>query len=288
MIPGARSRRLNWGAMLSQEIGEGVWVFRSRFADMLSTLVQLDGRRAALVDPPMFADEADEIRGFAGERGLSIEFLVITHAHGDHAYGIAHFPDALVLAQSRFWEYWREIEATDRVFFSRLLPEYVIPELRCPNLLLANGSRLRFERELSFRHVPGHSPDGLLVELPAEGIWIAGDTVLRIPFISSGERTELLMTLRELGGRFRGEAIVPGHGRVLRGEEARRLLAENILYLERLGTEVERAVREGGGLEEAVAIPLTRFGIPEGAVGGLAAWIHRENLKKVYEELSGR
>ncbi len=269
-------------------IAEGVWVFRSRFADMLSTLVQLDGGRAALVDPPMFADEAEGLKRFARERELSVDFLVLTHAHGDHIYGVAHFPDALVLAQSRFWEYWREIEATDRGFFSRFLPDYRIPEVRCPHLLLAHGSRMRFQRELVFTHVPGHSPDGLMIELPTEGIWIAGDTVLRIPFISSGERTELLMTLRALGERFRGKAIVPGHGRVLRGEEARRLLAENIHYLERLGPEVERAVRDGGGLEEAVAIPLTRFGIPEEAVGGLAAWIHRENLKKVYEELSGR
>ena len=268
-------------------IAEGIWVFRSRFAEMLSVLIALDGRRAVLVDPPMFAAEAEGIRTFAGERGLTVDFLVLTHAHGDHIYGATYFPGALVLAHRNFWDFWREIEAADRDFFSRSLPGYDIPEVRCPHLLLAHGTRMRFGRELAFAHVPGHSPDGLMVELPWEGIWIVGDTVLRIPLISSGSHGELLATLRGLSRRFRGETIVPGHGEVLRGAEARRLLQDNIRYLERLGEEVGRAISAGKGLREVEeTLPLARFGVPEEAVGGLAAWIHRENPRRAYAELS--
>jgi len=270
-----------------EAIAEGIWVFRSRFAEMLSTLIRLDADHAVLVDPPMFADEAEGIRRFARERGLSVDFLVLTHAHGDHIYGAVHFPGTLTLAHRDFWDFWREIEAMDREFFSRFLPDYGIPEVRCPHLLLAHGSRMRFQRELVFAHVPGHSPDGLMVELPGEGIWIAGDTVLPVPLVSSGSLRRLHATLLDLLGRFHGGTIVPGHGEVVRDGTARRLLEGNVRYLERLGEEVGRAISAGKDLREVEgSLPLARFGIREDAVGGLAAWIHRENLRRAYTELS--
>ncbi|MGY4706818.1 MBL fold metallo-hydrolase [Candidatus Bipolaricaulota sp. J31] len=274
--------------MSPAEIGENIWVFRSRFVNMLSTLIRLDGERAALVDPPMFADEADEIRGFAGERGFSIVFLILTHAHGDHAYGIAHFPDALVLAQSLFWEFWREIEAADRGFFSRFLPGYELPELRCPNLLLADGSRLRFARELVFRHVPGHSPDGLLVELPEERVWIAGDTVIPTPLISSGSLRELRETLRTLLREFPGGILVPGHGEVLRGEAAREAISANLAYLARLEEVIKRAMAAGMELKALLEVPPQKLGLGSKNPDIVELWIHRENLRRAYEELSGR
>ncbi len=269
-------------------IAEGVWVFRSRFAEMLSTLVAVGGGRGILVDPPMFAPEAEAIRRLAEREGITITWLAITHAHGDHAYGMVHFPEALVVTHQRFWGFWKEIEAEDRAFFARYLPSYSPPELREPNIRFAEELELVLQRRLTLTHAPGHTPDGITVELSQERILIAGDTVLRIPFISSGRIRELRSTLEGLLKDFGEGLLVPGHGDVVKGKEARDLLEDNIRYLERLENEVREAVRLGEGLEEVERIPLRDFGIPEGAVGGLAAWIHRENLRAAYRELSQR
>ena len=274
--------------MERERIVDGVWVFRSRFAEMLSTLIDMGRGRAVLVDPPMFADEAAGIQGFAQGEGLRIEYLVVTHAHGDHAYGTAHFPETPIIAHTGFWEFWREVEAADRGFFSRFLPGYEPPRVRPPNFLLADGSRIVFGRELVLRHVPGHSPDGILLEIPGEGIWIAGDTVIPVPLISSGSLRGLRETLRGLLEAFPGGILVPGHGGVLRGDAAREAIAANLEYLRRLEEAVERAIAAGMGLGELLSSPLDRLGLTAGRPDAVELWIHRENLKRAYAELSGR
>jgi glyoxylase-like metal-dependent hydrolase (beta-lactamase superfamily II) len=272
--------------MERENLAQGVWIFKSRFAEMLSTLIGLDGKRAALIDPPMFADEAAEIRGFAAERGLSVDFLILTHAHGDHVYGAAHFPGALIIAHRSFWVFSRKIEAADQKFFTRFLPGYEIPEVRCPHLLLEDGSEMRLGRRLIFRHAHGHSPDGLMVELPDEGIWIVGDVVIPTPLLSSGSLVELKTSLRELLERFSGGVLVPGHGRALRGDAARGAIAANIEYLERLESAVRDAIAKGMELDELLEIAPECLDLSPRDLDPLDRWIHRENLRRAYEELS--
>jgi glyoxylase-like metal-dependent hydrolase (beta-lactamase superfamily II) len=268
-----------------EEIAEGVWVFRSAgFAGQLSTLVSL-GEEALLVDPPMFREEADEIRAFARGRGLKISWLVLTHAHGDHAYGMAHFPEALVIAHREFWPFWERTAPIEAEYFARVLPGYRPPPLRAPNITFSQDlSPTLGARRLLFRHAPGHSPDGLVVELPDEGIWIAGDTVIPIPYLASGDREELLTTLRRLLSRWAGETIVMGHDRVLRGEEAQAAIECNVRYLEQLEEAVRSALAEGKNRGEVLRIPLSAFGIPEDALSGLAKELHRVNLDQTYKE----
>lgn len=240
-----------------------------------------------MVDPPLFPDEARAIQDFADGKGLRIEWLLVTHAHGDHACGMAYFPEASVIAHEGFWTFWKAIELQDRRFFSQVLPGIELPILRHPNFLVGDRMSISFARDLIVRHVPGHSPDGLMVELPEEGLWIAGDTVIPLPLVSSGSIGELLHTLRGLLGRWRGESIIPGHGKVLSGEEARKAMEDNINYLVSLREAVAEAIVRGKGRDEILRIPLADFGIPGATMAGLAAWIHRENLKRAYEELSG-
>lgn len=276
----------NLPEMGAEKLAEGVWVFRSRgFAGMLSTLIALDGDEALLIDPPMFAAEADEIRKFAEEWGLEVNWLAITHAHGDHAYGMFHFPDSLVVAQQNFWPFWVRNAPAEEEYFRRVLPGFNPPEVRPPNLLFPGRLSLNFARQVLFRAAPGHSPDGLMAELPEEGIWIMGDTVIGIPFLASGDRKRLLQTLKSLKRRWDGETIVMGHDRVLRGGEALEMIESNIRYLRDLEEAVREAIEAGKGLEEVLGMDLDEFGIPEDAIGELTRGLHKVNLRKVYEEL---
>ncbi len=269
-------------------IAPGVWVFSSPgFARLLSTMISL-GDEALLVDPPMFPAEAEAIQAFARAQGLEITWLAITHAHGDHAYGMAHFPKALVIAQQEFWPFWGRTAPIEAEYFAHALPGFRPLPLRPPNVTFSRELAPALGRELVFRHAPGHSPDGLLVELPREGIWICGDTVIPIPYLASGDREELLATLRGLLARWQGEVIVMGHDRVLRGEGARSAIEGNIRYLERLAEAVAAALAKGASRGEVLGIPLSEFGISPEALSGLAGELHRVNLDRVYQEFSLR
>lgn len=269
-------------------VARGVWAFRSAgFAGQLSTLVSL-GEEALVVDPPMFRAEAETIRAFAQKRGLRITWLALTHAHGDHAYGTAHFPEALVIAQQGFWPFWGQTAPREAEYFAHTLPGYRPPSLREPNLtfekelvLLLGGQRLLF------RHAPGHSPDGIVIELPSEKVWITGDTVIPIPYLASGDREVLLRTLRGLLSRWDGETIVMGHDHVLSEEAARAAIECNIHYLKQLAEAVRGALVAGRSRGEILRMPVSAFGISEDALGSLAAQLHRANLEHMYQELTG-
>ncbi len=238
-----------------------------------------------LVDPPMFREEAEAIRAFARAQGLEITWLVITHAHGDHAYGMAHFPEALVIAQREFWPFWERTAPEEADYFARAMPSFRPPPLRPPHVAFSQELAPDLGRKLVLRHAPGHSPDGLLVELPAEKIWICGDTVIPIPYLASGDRGQLMETLRGLLARWDGEALVMSHDRALFGEEAREMIECNIRYLARLGKVVAAALAGGATRGEILKIPLSQFGIPEDALAGLAGELHRVNLDRTYQEL---
>lgn len=240
------------------------------------------------MDPPMFRAEAEGIREFARAQGLEISWLAVTHAHGDHAYGMAHFPDALVIAHREFWPFWKRTAPLEADYFARALPDFRPPPLRPPNVTFAEELAPDLGRGLLFRHAPGHSPDGLVLELPEERIWIVGDTVIPVPYLASGDRRRLIATLKGLLARWGGETIVMGHDRVLEGEEARTVIECNIRYLEQLEERVRGAISQGCPRGDVLKMPLSEFGVPEDALGGLAGTLHRVNLDRVYQELSAR
>jgi glyoxylase-like metal-dependent hydrolase (beta-lactamase superfamily II) len=70
---------------------------------------------------------------------------------------------------------------------------------------------------------PGHTAANLVVWVPEEGVLYAGDTVVSdfAPNLESGGPADWLLWLAALERieRLRPETLVPGHGRVLRGDE---------------------------------------------------------------------
>lgn len=271
------------------EIAPRVWVFKSEgFADQLATLIGL-GEEALVVDPPMFQEEAARVEEFARAQGLEIVWLALTHAHGDHAQGMAYFPQALAIAQREFWPTWQRVAPLEAEYFSRVLPGYQGLPLREPEVTFARELRLkRAGRQVIFRSAPGHSPDGLWVELPAERVWIVGDTVLPVPYLAAGDRAQLLATLKELLARWEGGTLVLGHRQVLVGEQAHEMIEANLRYLKLLPQKVAEAAAAGKSKREVLMLPLTEFGLPRGVWEPLGRELHRVNLERTWEEIFPR
>ena len=139
-----------------------------------------------------------------------IEYVVLTHAHWDHAGGCADVARALSCTICAHPLSVPLLEEASRGGWLRT-PIHV-------GLRAEDGTVLQVgNKELQFIHSPGHSPDGLCVRCRlACGVGLlCGDTVLangRIGVISSETSLgEYARTIESLA-RLRPDALLPGYG----------------------------------------------------------------------------
>src|SRR6266508_2918701 len=146
-----------------------------------------------------------------------ITHVIITHAHWDHIGGLAALRDAdtQVIARANFSAELLLINSTaipTLEWFGRdasrdydLTPDRVVSETET---LTAGGV------ELVLHPVNGgETSDGLLVELPASGVLLAGDVMmpnLGAPFLPEGSAEGLLETLQTIQ-RLNPAILVHGH-----------------------------------------------------------------------------
>jgi glyoxylase-like metal-dependent hydrolase (beta-lactamase superfamily II) len=193
-----------------QKVAEGVWMATPDRGANVGWFVASDG--VVVVDSGADAETAKTILGKVAETANKpVRFVVITHAHGDHAGGVAVFaaagarvvchenaaaPIAGLIAQAR---------AAD-------------PKSADAGVL-AVSERLAFlggPRRAAIYHLgPGHTNGDLIVLLPEEKILFSGDLVLngRLPYLQSADADprgweQILNRLAALDVA----KIVPGHG----------------------------------------------------------------------------
>lgn len=173
------------------------------------------GREAIVVDPGF---EAETVVATIAEAGLRPTAIVLTHAHVDHACGVAAvkraYPEAKLLLHPAEVPLYRAMGEQAAMFSIPAPP--VVPEdglLSDAQVLVVGGERL------VVRHTPGHSPGHvvLLHEHPLAPLAIVGDLL----FAGGVGRTDLW------GGSFAAleksirtvlytlpahTRVIPGHG----------------------------------------------------------------------------
>lgn len=170
-------------------------------------------KRAAVVDP---GGDLDRVLDAVAARGLSLESILLTHAHVDHAAAAAELATLKSIPiegphpGDRFW-----IEA---------LPEsarkYGFPPARSfePDRWLAQGDTVTVGGEsLEVLHCPGHTPGHVVFVHQGLRFAVVGDVLFsgsigRTDF-PGGDQAALVRSIREtlfpLGDEIR---FVPGHG----------------------------------------------------------------------------
>lgn len=181
---------------------------------------------AAIVDPGM-EDESEEVEvdNFIVRNHLKLKYLILTHLHIDHAWGVPHIKakyDLKVTAHNDGGYLGSIIDAQAQMFGLRKSPGKIEIEQT-----VGDGDIISLGNEkLEVLHVPGHSPGGIVLYAPKEHFLIAGDVI----FKNSIGRTDLP------GGNYRqlveginkklltlpkDTVIYPGHGPTTTvGEEA--------------------------------------------------------------------
>ena len=165
-------------------------------------------REALVIDP---AGSEGKILAKLEEMGLTLKYVVSTHAHADHTCG-----NSAILARTNAELAAHQEDAAQMVnaknkAFSIALGKKPTPK---PDILVQDGDRLEIGREtLQVIHTPGHSPGSMC--LYGSGNLFTGDTL----FVGAVGRTDLkggslqilLTSLQKLVTLPPETTVWPGH-----------------------------------------------------------------------------
>ena len=168
--------------------------------------------RGAVVDP---GGDLDRIAAYVQAQGITLEKVLLTHAHLDHCAGARVFADTLSIPiegpekQDEFW--LASLPQQAQRYGFPAAPSFT------PDRWLLDGDTVSFGAQtLQVLHCPGHTP-GHVVFYHASGVAFVGDVLFqgsigRTDF-PRGDHGQLINSIRSKLWPL-GDAVsfVPGHG----------------------------------------------------------------------------
>jgi len=226
------------------------FISNAGFIETASGVVVID----ALGSPALARELIAEIRRRTGK---PVTHVILTHYHADHIYGLQEFKraGATIIAHRGGLEYLHSETAQSRLAASRA---ELAPWIDADTTLVPADEWIDGPRDLVIGGVklllqpvgPAHTPEDLVVFLPAEGVLFAGDLVFRgrIPFVGQADSRHWVAALDTVLA-FDAKAIVPGHGPM--STSAREDLQLTRDYLAYLRQTMGQAAREMEPFEDA-------------------------------------
>ncbi|HET9467140.1 MAG TPA: MBL fold metallo-hydrolase [Vicinamibacterales bacterium] len=173
-------------------------------------------RAAVLIDP---GDEVDTLLEVAASQSLTVQYILLTHAHVDHVTGVARARDALKVPVY--------LHRDDRFLYDAAQQQAAFFGLRCDVLPPIDhyydvGKSLPFgDYEVSVHHTPGHCPGGVCLAIGRKGSakedLFVGDTLFAGSIgrtdLPGGDHATLLRSIKEVLFAFGDAArVYSGHG----------------------------------------------------------------------------
>ena len=169
-------------------------------------------REAMVIDP---GGDAERILGAVRGAGVRVGQIVLTHFHFDHvlaAKAVQTSTGATLAIHYSEGDYLAQPPLLFR-FFTPSVPKGLEA-----SLLLHDGDRVQIgDLDVQVLHTPGHSPGGISLWIPGEGVVFSGDALFREGVgrtdFPGSDRDALAVSIRERLFALPDETVVyPGHG----------------------------------------------------------------------------
>jgi glyoxylase-like metal-dependent hydrolase (beta-lactamase superfamily II) len=235
--------KLNW-KLLTKKRGsstQGLPPGKEDLAWVTNTVTLIYGERdAVLVDTFLSVQQSKELLDWVAESGKNLTTIYVTHAHGDHFFGLKllldRFPNARALATPSGVAAMQSQIKPDfiRFFWEPRFPGQVPSELVVPEIL--QGDRFHLEGEELNVIELGHTDTvhTTALHVPSIGLVISGDAVYNNTHLYLAEcdekaRVEWLRALDKIQA-LHPSAVVAGHG-VLNPDSSPRHIEETRRYI---------------------------------------------------------
>ena len=172
-----------------------------------------------IVDP---GDYSPKLSKMAMDLGIDIEYIILTHGHGDHIGGVERFKHDFSSAKLVAHEKEKEM-LSDAVMncSAEFFPNGVT---LTPDIWVKDGDKLQVgDMELKIIHTPGHTPGGMSIYVG--NTLFSGDTLFRYSVgrtdFPGGDQRALINSIKDRLFHLPDDTrVLPGHmGETTIGEE---------------------------------------------------------------------
>ncbi len=275
--------------MQRERIADNVYSFQSDVYAQVTAGAIIGPNWAVVIDTLALPEETLEIRDFI-EQDLSVpvRYIINTHSHADHAWGNCFFPGATIISHSLCRDY---LETKGRASMEEVRKQnlsYRNVRIILPQMTFSEGYlNLRVgKKTLTLMVLPGHSDDNVAVLVEEDRVLFAGDAAMSLPYIVDGDIDDLSASLKKIG-KMGLENVIQGHGDIILRGEIDNFIKDNLAYLSNLRKAVRKASRRKFPWEILDETTVESCGKSRVLIGGLAAELHRRNLRSLYRKLYG-
>ncbi len=187
-----------------------------------------------------------------------IRYVVVSHYHTDHFYGLKALKDAgaIIIAHPWAYEYLLSEEAQRMLQARKSLlgkdfegTEPIAPDITTDTSLTINLGDEKFE---VFHWCKAHTNGDIVMYIPSKNILFAGDLVFggRVPFLGSGNSKTWIECLNKIL-QIAPEIMLIGHGSYLKGaENIKKQVMWTKSYIENIRHLVKKMYEAGLDIEE--------------------------------------
>jgi glyoxylase-like metal-dependent hydrolase (beta-lactamase superfamily II) len=272
-----------------ERIADNVYSFQSDIYAQVTAGAVIGPNWAVLIDTLALPEEALAIRDFIEqELNVPVRYVVNTHSHADHSWGNCFFPGSTIIAHPLCKELLdtegrKNLEEARRTNLAFRNVKIVLPQVTFSQgeLSLRVG-----KKTLSMFPLPGHSADNIAILVEEDRVLFAGDAAMPLPYIVDGDIDDLIASLKKVG-KMGLENIVQGHGDIVLRGEIEGFVKDNLAYLSGIRKIVRKAARRKYPAEVLNEADVESCGKSRVLIGGLAAELHRRNLRALYFKMYG-